>query len=302
MPKTCDHTYEEIYFSLWETAQRYGSFTQFRVIGNSHDERMIPMLEIGNGQEVIFCIAGLHGTDRMMPLYLSEMALELCRAYECHWELGDLYDVKDLLDEMRICLIPLLNPDGYEICEKGYGTVRNPIFRQMLKMQNMDHREFLFNARGMDVRTNFPTAYMKRKRICQEPASENETKALIRILQEYKSQGLLYFCHSGKRIIYFRQAGELSHNQRSYYLARHLQKQSSYHLEKRVFSDGNSKMHCSSTGTMEQYYAETCKQPVIRIETPCQGEAEKHTDPASLKNYQEIHLLPLEYIFSLVHG
>ena len=36
-------SFENIYYSLWEIAGRYSSFCQFRVIGNSHDERMIPM-------------------------------------------------------------------------------------------------------------------------------------------------------------------------------------------------------------------------------------------------------------------
>ena len=44
-----DKTYETIYYSLWEAARRYSSFTQFRVIGKSHADRMIPMLEIGQG-------------------------------------------------------------------------------------------------------------------------------------------------------------------------------------------------------------------------------------------------------------
>lgn len=38
-----DKTYEAIYYSLWEAARRYSSFTQFRVIGKSHDDRMIPI-------------------------------------------------------------------------------------------------------------------------------------------------------------------------------------------------------------------------------------------------------------------
>ena len=42
-----DKAYEALYYSLWELAQRYSEFTQFRVIGKSHDERLIPMLEIG---------------------------------------------------------------------------------------------------------------------------------------------------------------------------------------------------------------------------------------------------------------
>ena len=143
-----DKTYEAIYYSLWEAARRYSSFTQFRVIGKSHDDRMIPMLEIGQGDACIFCVAGFSGTDGQMTDRLTRMALELCRIYECNWTVDELYEVKKLLDQTRLCIIPVVNPDGYEICRKGYNTVRNPIFRQMLKMQDVPCDEFEGNARG----------------------------------------------------------------------------------------------------------------------------------------------------------
>ena len=38
-------TYEKLYYTMWEIGQRYGEFAQFRVIGRSHDDRMIPMLK-----------------------------------------------------------------------------------------------------------------------------------------------------------------------------------------------------------------------------------------------------------------
>ena len=176
-----DKTYETIYYSMWEAARRYSSFTQFRVIGKSHDDRMIPMLEIGQGDACIFCVAGFSGTDGQMTDRLTRMALELCRIYECNWTVDELYEVKKLLDQTRLCIIPVVNPDGYEICRKGYNTVRNPIFRQMLKMQDVPCDEFEGNARGMDTARNFPTTFCSRKKIHQQPASENETRALIRI-------------------------------------------------------------------------------------------------------------------------
>ena len=89
-----DKTYEAIYYSLWEAARRYSSFTQFRVIGKSHDDRMIPMLEIGQGDACIFCVAGFSGTDGQMTDRLTRMALELCRIYECNWTVDELYEVK----------------------------------------------------------------------------------------------------------------------------------------------------------------------------------------------------------------
>lgn len=293
-------TYEKIYYSLWETAQRYGSFAQFRVIGKSHDDRMIPMLEIGTGQTAVFCLAGLNGVDRQMPAYLLKMAAEYCQAYECGWNMREFYDVKELLNKVRLCLIPVLNPDGFELCEKGYTIIRNPIYRQMLRMQNIPFQEFFYNARGMDLTQNFPTSYYSKKWIHQEPASENETKALIRIFQEYRSRGLLSFCSLGKKIVYYRQPQAFAYNQRSYRLARHLQKCSSYRLEK---NHGNAPERDiakqKSSGSAEQFYAEVCKQPAIRIETPSLPGATQENEAMIQKEYDEIHTLPLEYIFSL---
>ena len=186
-------SFENIYYSLWEIAGRYSSFCQFRVIGNSHDERMIPMLEVGTGAQMIFCVAGINGTQTLLPELLLKMAGEYCRAYECGWKLDEFYEVKKLLDKIRICMIPLLNPDGYEIRQNGFGTIRNPVYRQMLRMQSIPAEDFGYNARGMDIAHNFPTVHYIRSRMGEEPASENETKALIRIIQEYDGRGLLTF-------------------------------------------------------------------------------------------------------------
>ena len=192
-------TYEKIYFALWELGQRYGNFVQFRVIGRSHDDRMIPMLEIGKGDTCIICLSGVESGDRNLPEYLLSIAKDYCRSYESNWTIGESYEVRKLLDKVRICMIPMLNPDSYEICEYGYGAIHNPIHRQMLKMQDRPVEEYECNARGIDLRRNFPTNYYQRKRVNQEPASENETRALISIFQEYSSLGLLTFSYSRGR-------------------------------------------------------------------------------------------------------
>mgnify|MGYP003193289219 CR=1 FL=1 len=73
-------TYEKIYFALWELGQRYGNFVQFRVIGRSHDDRMIPMLEIGKGDTCIICLSGVESGDRNLPEYLLSIAKDYCRS------------------------------------------------------------------------------------------------------------------------------------------------------------------------------------------------------------------------------
>ena len=186
-------TYEELYYEMWETAGRYSKITRFQVIGSSHDERLIPAVWVGNGTQTVFCIAGMIGTDRYMPGYLVEMMKEYTRAWECGWKLEEIYDLRDLFEKWTICFVPLLNPDGYEIYENDFFAIRNPIYRQMLRMQEVSCKEFTGNARGTELRKNFPTGYYRRKQIHRQPASENETKALIRLFQDDPGRGLLSF-------------------------------------------------------------------------------------------------------------
>ena len=92
-------TYENIYYEMWEIAGRYTEIAQFQVIGKSHDDRMIPMVQIGKGAETIFCIAGLSGRDQCMPVYLMHMLKEYVKAWECRWKLENLYDLRALLED-----------------------------------------------------------------------------------------------------------------------------------------------------------------------------------------------------------
>ena len=52
-------------------------------------------------------------------------------------------------------------------------------------------------------------------------------------------------------------------------------------------------------GTPEQFYMQIVKQPAFLIKTPGQSGEEKDTEKTWKKAYEEIYLLPLEYIFSL---
>lgn len=289
-------TYEKIYYEMWETAERYKEIAEFQVIGKSHDDRMIPMVRLGYGTEGIYCIAGLTGQDRQMPLYLICMLQEYAKAWECGWDLEDFYDLRELLENWNICFVPLLNPDGYEIYEKDFFAIRNPIYRQMLRMQEIPSKEFACNSRGMDLRKNFPTNDYRRRQIHQQPSSENETKALIRLFQENPGRGLLSFGYSERKILYFRQPRAFTANQKTYRLARHLQKNAGMDKGKYRLEDvepvGRYKY-----GSPEQFYAEICRQPSFRIEIPFYDSIEM--DVSGMTEYKEIHTLPLEYLFCL---
>ena len=101
--------------------------------------------------------------QKLLPGLLLKMVQEYCIAYECRWQLEDFYDVKKLLDEIRICMIPIENPDGYEICRTDFSVIRNPIFRQMLRMQSIPAKDFGYNARGIGSFAQFSYSLLQEK-------------------------------------------------------------------------------------------------------------------------------------------
>ncbi len=146
-------TYEKIYFALWEIGQRYGNFVQFRVIGRSHDDRMIPMLEIGRGDACIICRSGVESGDGNLPEYLLSIAKDYCKSYENNWIIGKVMKFVNFWIKSKFYLYDSnANPDSYDICEYGYGAIHNPIHRQMLKMQDRPVEEYECNAREIDLR------------------------------------------------------------------------------------------------------------------------------------------------------
>ena len=109
MPDTRSCTYEDLYYEMWEISQRYSQIAQFRVIGKSHDERMIPMVELGKGTNCIFCLSGLTGLDRQTPMFLIRMMQEYVKAWESGWKMEEIYEVGEVLQNWRLCFIPLLS-------------------------------------------------------------------------------------------------------------------------------------------------------------------------------------------------
>lgn len=82
-------TYENIYYEMWEIAGRYTEIAQFQVIGKSHDDRMIPMVQIGKGAETVFCIAGLSGTGSMYADISYAYAERICQSMGMPMETGE---------------------------------------------------------------------------------------------------------------------------------------------------------------------------------------------------------------------
>ncbi len=121
---------------------------RYNVVGTSVENRQVECIVLGEGEDVIFIIASIHGNENAgTPLVL------LLTEY--------LHQHKDLLRGRQVVLLPVANPDGvFYNCR--------------------------FNARGVDLNRNFSAA--NRRNIAQfghTALSEPEARIIKQLIEEY---------------------------------------------------------------------------------------------------------------------
>lgn len=291
MEEVLHPTYEELFSRMELLSKKYPEFVICRIVGQSHDDRMIPMIRIGTGVDTLICTAGIHGRESVNPLLMLKMAEAYCDAYR-YKEFVEGCSVYDLLNHYSICMIPLVNPDGYEIALRGFDSIHNPILRQMCKMKGIRHESWKYNARGVDINRNFPSMTYIQQQFYEYPASENETQAVMRIFQDYASVAYVDFHSRGKIIYYYRQMMTKKYNQRNFKLAKHLQKLSNY----TIGGKEEEFMSNMSGGHSVHYYSEFTGRPALTVET-IEDEASFPLDLKYLDtSFEEIKAIPLSIL------
>lgn len=283
-----EYSYEKIYYTLWELSRRYSTFTQFRVIGKSHDERYIPSLEIGQGKDRIYCLSGMNGTEQKMPSFLTKMAELYCKAYECHWILEEYYDIYEIFAKWKILFLPLLNPDGYEIVRKGYLAVKNSVFRQLLEMKEITNDAHSGNVRGICLENNFPKYCAKEKKMQGPLMSENETKALVKLFREDSGQGLLsfYSTESKRSRVKFQKEKNPWKDYKSFQIKKNMEHILEEYEKKQLQIP-------RVQGNVEQFYTDFMKKPSFSIELSIRKEEIQ-------KGSGEKYCIPLECLKGLL--
>lgn len=279
------YSYNRFITDAKKLAEQYEAILQYVTIGMSHDNRDIVLLKLGIGQKYLICCAGVHARENINPivmlriieyysdLYINHRKQKLSltkkltnstcnmeREYEQMLHGACIYE---LLQTYTILFVPLLNPDGYMISLCGFSAINDQSLRQKCLSMQIPNNEWKFNARGRDINRNFPSQLWKAQDKLDSAGSENETKALITLFQQYKSVGFLDFHSRGKSIYYYRSRMPESYNKNQFEIASRLQEITKYQLalpedEIATGDTGGNTVH---------YFSEHFLKPALTIET-----------------------------------
>lgn len=272
IPKS--YSYEELKKICEELSKESKGWIKKISIGKSWDNREIPMLILGSGKRSVLLTGGVHGRERINPVVLIKMAEE----YSKEGALSQWFK------ENRLLIIPLLNPDGYEIAAFGFSALKKQQLRsrceEIAKKEGLTAEEWKYNGRGMDINRNFPCKSWVRNYIGDVPASERETKALIRVFHRYRPKLYLDYHSRERSIYYYRAAREADYNKEQKRLAVRLSELTGYRLKE----PEEETLAGDRGGNTVHYASEYVRCPALTLETV----SEKENFPLRVGLQQEV--------------
>lgn len=188
---------QQIYETLREYAETYPHIAQLVSLGRTHEQRDLWALEItdtsvpAEEKPVLVFDSLIHPVEIMTGEVTMDIAYELVSRH------GFDPEVRDWLQNYRIFIIPVMNPDGYARVHAGdSGWRKNTYVRNGA-------------VYGVDLNRNFPTHWEVAASEPNashfrgdSPASEPETRALMRFGELTKPLANLSYHTSGETLVY----------------------------------------------------------------------------------------------------
>jgi len=210
-------SYQEIEQMIYNLAA--SKAVNFEIIGESVDGRNIYSLSIGFGQKTIMFETGIHAAEGGNVLFMMKYLNDLVHQYEQKDE-----DIIKLLNEVKIVVVPLVNPDGYLAHLFGYQKLNNQSLYAYQSAGEITYSNYKANANGIDINRSFPSQhgglyyrkYQLSRTVSFKPTlgkmdyyageilgSEPETRGIMYWQHKYLSQSFAYISlHSAGRVIY----------------------------------------------------------------------------------------------------
>lgn len=248
-------------------------------IGKSYDNRKILLFSIGSGgsgKKKILITAGVHGRETVNTIVCMRMIESYCKKIE---------EKEKTMEQYSFHIIPLLNPDGYMIAQKGFHVLHNEVLRKQAmrisKEKHIPYALWKWNGRGADINRDFPSKTWRPKQEGDYPGRQIETKAFMKVVNMLDTDLYLDLHSRGNEIYYYRKEMNKEYNIRQMNMAKKMAGITGYTLVNPFFeiADGDS------GGNTVHYYSEHKKKPAFTIETV----PEEESFPLSLQWQQDVY-------------
>lgn len=208
------YTYKKMCQDINELSAEYPDLIIFKSIGKTVYSREIWAVKLGKGIPSVMIDGSIHAREWISTNLCMEMIEYYAQAYSKDEMIGK-YNVKNLLDKISIWYIPMVNPDGVTLQQKGITVFPKSCQKNILDMNKgkEDFSRWKANAQGIDLNQQYPTDWDKREYSVLKPYYKNfkgskpletlEARSIVKFIDEIKPEILINY-HSSGRVLYWR--------------------------------------------------------------------------------------------------
>ncbi|MCA1055167.1 hypothetical protein LCM10_09220 [Rossellomorea aquimaris] len=205
------YSYEQMEKDLYAIASMYPDNTELTTIGKSIDGRKLYALKLGKGNKEILIDGSTHAREHMTTNVVMSMLDNYAYAYHNN-QLFEGKNVRKILNETSIWFVPMVNPDGVTLVQKGYKSAMNP--SEVLRINNLstDFSSWKANIRGVDINRQFPADWGNISNNAGRPSYKNykgtapftepEAIAMANFVNKHNFKASATY-HSSGQIIYW---------------------------------------------------------------------------------------------------
>lgn len=206
------YTYEQMEQDLALLEAMYPHLIETRVIGQSVDGRHLYAVKLGNGPTEILLNASHHAREHITTNLVMNMLDKYAYAAHTGQQIGH-YNMRKALELASIWFIPMVNPDGVTLVQKGHLSANDPQRVIALNGNNPDFSAWKANIRGVDLNRQYPALWTTithdpgkpgpQNYKGPKPLSEPEAQALYRFAKNLNLQAAISY-HASGELIYTR--------------------------------------------------------------------------------------------------
>ncbi len=291
-----EYNINEVINEIYRLGEEFPFLDVFE-IGKSVLGRPILAVRIGVRDNCVLYAGGFHGSERLTTLTNLLFIEDFCKSLRDNTNFS-ISSARNAIYNKSVIVIPVVNPDGYEISLNGPATAGDKAAQITQINGNNDIKFWNANANGVDINHNFDAGFDKIKEIERNdgitgpsprryggtsPNSEPETEALVKFVENNNIVQVIAWHSQGEEIYW--QYGENT-PPKSYRLAQLFATASGY----RVASPAPS----ASYAGFKDWFVETTGKPGFTVEI---GKGQNPLNPNTLysiyENLKELMLISI---------
>ncbi|MBO8155558.1 MAG: hypothetical protein H0Z32_03765 [Bacillaceae bacterium] len=154
------YTYEMMQEDLRFLDQEYGDLIEVFETGKTPYGRHLYLVKLGYGDAHVFYNASHHAREWLTTILLMNMLEEYAKAYQTGSDIQG-YNLKELLHQTTIWMMPMVNPDGVTLQQKGLSAFPKSVHQQLIQFNegSRDFKRWKANAEGIDLNRQYPAGW-----------------------------------------------------------------------------------------------------------------------------------------------